>query len=141
VPQDVPLLPVNAMPQMVVTLLDGTNVVMRLMKQKTMIVVFRPECDHCQREAEEIKANLDAFNGVNVYFVTSEPMEDIKKFAYDYGLHGYQNIFFGWTSVQSVLDNFGAIATPSIYIYSSDQQLVKSFNGQVDIATVLPFIP
>jgi peroxiredoxin len=139
--EDVPVSAVNAMPKMVVTLLDGTNVAMRQLKTNTIIVVFRPECDHCQHEAEEVKKNLAAFEGVKLYFVTSDPMEEIQKFADDYGLSGYPNVFFGWTSVDSVLDNFGAIATPSIYIYSEDQQLVKSFNGQVEIATVLAFIP
>lgn len=132
--------PVNELPNMVVTLLNGTNVDMKGLNDKAILVVFRPDCDHCQREAMAIEENLDAFANNSIYFITSDPMPEIERFANDYKLTGHSNVFFGWTSVENVLTNFGSVSTPSIYIYSREHKLIKSFNGEVDINQVLAFL-
>jgi len=131
---------VNELPSMVVTLLNGTNVDMKGLKDKAILIVFRPDCDHCQREAMAIEENLDAFVDHSLYFITSDPMPEIERFANDYKLTGHANVFFGWTSVENVLNNFGSVSTPSIYMYSSEHKLIKSFNGEVNINQVLAFL-
>lgn len=132
--------PVNELPGMVVTLLDGSNVDMKSLTEKAILIIFRPDCDHCQREAVAIEENLDAFVDNSLYFITSDPMPEIERFANDYRLAGRTNVFFGWTSVENVLNNFGSVSTPSIYMYSREHKLIKSFNGEVDIDQVLAFL-
>ena len=67
-------------------------------------------------------------------------MEQIERFAEEYKLMGRPNVYFGWTPTESVLDNYGPISAPSLYIYSSEHTLIKAFNGEVAIATVLKYI-
>lgn len=138
--QDLPKPIVNDLPNMAVTLLDGSIVNAKELKGETVLIIFRPDCDHCQREAKEIKENLLSFKKSALYFITSEPLEQIEKFARDYDLLGRPNVFFGWTPVEHVLNNYGPIATPSMYIYSSEHKLIKAFNGEVEIGVVLKYI-
>jgi thiol-disulfide isomerase/thioredoxin len=127
---------VNDLPQMEITLLDGSKKQAREFKEKTILVMFFPDCEHCQDEAKEIEANLSAFKAYTVYFLSSNPKPEVEKFAADYKLTGKENVKFGMVTGESVINNFGPIPTPSIYIYNEEQRLMKSFNGQTDIEMV-----
>jgi len=130
----------NDLPDMRIRRLDQSEVDLKTLSGKVVLIFFFPECDHCQREASQISQHIAAFNNVTLYFITSDTAEKAEGFAKDYFLNGLDNVVFGSTSAESVLNNFGPIATPSIYIYSAEQKLVKAFNGEVSISEVLKFI-
>lgn len=71
-----------------------------------------------------------------MYFISADPLTAIEKFGNDYDLLSQPNIHFGSTTVESVLNSFGSIPTPSVYIYLN-QRLVKKFNGEVQIEKIL----
>jgi thiol-disulfide isomerase/thioredoxin len=125
------------LPDLPLTTTQGTQLNAQALEGKVVLVLFQPDCDHCQREAEAIREHLNAFAEYTLYFVTYAPMADIQKFARDYRLSGLDNIFFAFADVQPILDNFGSIPTPSLYIYSDQQQLVKAFEGETPIDKIL----
>jgi thioredoxin-related protein len=127
----------NERPVMTFTLLDGSKIDAQSLNEKMVLILFQPDCDHCQQEAKQIKNRLEAFKDYQLYFISSHPMEIIEKFAKDYGLYKKENVHFGATTVESVLDNYGAISAPSIYIYTKEGRLVEEFEGQVDIEMVI----
>jgi thioredoxin-related protein len=127
----------NERPVMTFTLLDGSKVDAQSLQEKMVLVLFQPDCDHCQDEAKQIKNRLEAFKDYQLYFISSHPMEVIEKFAKDYGLYKKPNVHFGATTVDSVLDNYGAISAPSIYIYTKEGKLVEEFEGQVDVEMII----
>lgn len=125
------------LPDLPLTTTKGTQTNAQALDGKVVLILFQPDCDHCQREAEAIRENLDAFAEYTLYFVTYAPMQDIQQFAQDYQLNRQDNIFFAFADVQPILDNFGSIPTPSLYIYSDQQQLLKAFEGETPIAKIL----
>ncbi len=131
---------VNDLPQMTIVSLEGSEINVKELEGKKVLIFFQPDCDHCQREAVEIQENLEAFKNTNLYFITSQTLEEAKNFANTYGLSDQPNITFARTSTESVLKNYGPIATPSIYIYTENNVLIKAFNGEVKIETVLKYI-
>jgi peroxiredoxin len=130
----------NDLPDMRIRCLDQSDVDIKTLSGKAVLIFYFPECDHCQREASQISQNIAAFKNVTLYFITSDTAEKAEGFAKDHFLNGLDNVVFGNTSAESVLKNFGPIATPSIYIYSAEQKLVKAFNGEVLISEVLKYI-
>ena len=128
------------LPDLPMTIAGGTQINAQAVEGKVVLVLFQPDCDHCQREAEAIREYLDAFAEYTLYFITNAAMEDIQQFARDYQLSEEENIFFAFTELQSILDNFGSIPTPSLYIYSDQQQLVKAFEGETTIEEVLEYL-
>ena len=126
----------NDLPFVPITLTDGTVVNVKDFKGKNILVLFQPDCDHCQHEAEDIEKQLAAFKDYKMYFVSSTPMPEIEKFASTYKLAGKDNILFGSTKAENILNNFGPIPAPSIYIYN-DQTLKKSFEGQTDVNEII----
>ena len=130
----------NDLPDMSITLLDGTLLKTKGLPGKTVLVLFQTDCDHCQREATDIERNILGFSTSTLYFITSSSIAEIEKFARDYKLNEHKNVHFASTSTENILNSFGPIETPSIYIYSNEHRLVKSFNGEVSIAEVLKYI-
>jgi peroxiredoxin len=127
----------NDRPVMEATLIDGRKINFESLEEKMIIILFQPDCDHCQVEAKNIQKRLSAFEGYQLYFISSHAMDIINRFAKDHKLDNQPNVQFGWTSVNNVLDNFGAIPAPSIYIYNKEGKLVKNFNGQTDLELVI----
>jgi hypothetical protein len=130
----------NDLPDLIINFLDGSQIHAKELQGNTIIVVFFPDCDHCQREATQIKKNIEQFKNYTLYFLATTPKEEIETFAIDYKLGNEKNVQFGMIAAQDVLPNFGSIPTPSLYIYNSDHRLVQTFNGETDIETILKYI-
>jgi len=128
---------VNDLPAMVITKTDGTIQAMKYVSGKAVLVMFQPDCDHCQREATQIRNNLDAFKEYQLYFISSPPMYDVEKFSVDYKFKSLPNVYFGITTVNEVINAFGPIDAPSVYIYDETGRLRKSFSGETDIKLIL----
>lgn len=135
----VPPVPINDLPQMRVTTSKQSIVDLRNLTGKVMLILFQPDCDHCQREAQEIRQHLNEFTEYELYFISADQMQAIEEFGKTYDLLGHPNVSFAATTVESVLGNFGPISAPSVYIYV-DQKLVKKFNGEVGIDLILQAI-
>lgn len=98
--------------------------------------MFQPDCDDCQREAIQIRKNLASFKGYSLFFISSAPIHQIASFSNNYKLNNIENLTFAHTTVQEVINTLGPISAPSVYIYSQDGKLKKSFNGEVDIKEI-----
>lgn len=129
----------NDLPKMTVLTPDRTHINLSQLKGKAILILFQPDCDHCQREAKEIRQHLDEFKDYSLYFISSDQLPSIEAFGKSYDLLGHGNVKFASTTVDDVIKNFGPIPAPSVYIYS-DQKLVKKFNGEVAIETILQAI-
>jgi peroxiredoxin len=130
----------NERPSLQVKMPDGTSADFKDVKGKAILILFQPDCDHCQQEAQQMHANLKAFREYKLYFISSSPMGEITKFAADYKLSGVDNVIFGWTTTENIINTFGPIQAPSVYIYSKEGKLVQEFNGQVDISVILKYL-
>jgi len=124
-------------PVMTFTLTNGSTLDARELDDRMMLILFQPDCDHCQDEATQIQKRLEAFDDYQLYFISSYPMEQIDQFAKTYQLANIPNIHFGSTSPQSVLNNYGPIPAPSVYIYTKQGKLVKSFEGPIDVEMII----
>jgi peroxiredoxin len=126
---------VNELPAMQITLVDNTKLSTRNLTGKNVIVMFQPDCDHCQREAKQMQENIEAFKAYQVYFISSAGAEELKKFAGEYKLNTYTNIHFGSAMVEEIVASLGHIDAPSLYIYDNGK-LKQKFNGETDISEI-----
>jgi thiol-disulfide isomerase/thioredoxin len=131
---------VNELPEMNLITPDQQVIRARELAGKNILIFYRPECDHCQREAEAISKNMDAFAEYQVYFVTTDGHEAAQKFADDYGLADEPNVHFVQTTVNEILDRLGPISTPSLYIYSEERKLVQHLDGEKPIEEILRYL-
>ena len=131
---------INDLPYLQTILLDGKNVDIRQLPGNTIIILFFTDCDHCQREATAIREKLNSFKKYDLYFLSSNSDEEILKFSKEYKLINLPNVKFGRVDGGKVIQTFGAIPTPSVYIYSSERKLVKQFNGETNVEEIIKFL-
>ncbi len=131
---------VNQLPDIKLVGIDGSVQYARELTGKNVLVLFNTDCDHCQREAKEIRNQIKAFESYSVWFVASDSFENLRDFAKTYDLINQLNVRFARTEVMEVINNFGAISTPSVYIYSDDRQLKKSINGETPIEDIIKYL-
>jgi thioredoxin-related protein len=131
---------VNELPSIMLTMEDQKRISARDLSGKTILIFYRPECDHCQREATAIRKHLDAFSKYQLYFVGTDGSESAQKFAIDYLLANIDNIHFVQTGVDDILNSVGSIATPSMFIYSDDLKLIKHLDGETPIEEILKYL-
>jgi thiol-disulfide isomerase/thioredoxin len=127
----------NELPMLPMTKLDGSRLTAKQLKGKTVLVLFQPDCDHCQREAVQIQEHLDAFKGYTLYFVSDAGLPQISQFAQEYKLAGNPNIHFATTTLQDIINALGPVDAPSLFVYSEQGRLVKSFIGETPIEEIL----
>lgn len=132
--------PVNELPAVRLLVENQRVISARDLTGNTILIFFRPECDHCQREAAAISDHLDAFSEYQLYFVGTDGHDASLKFAHDYSLTGRPNVHFVQTDVNEILDNLGPIQTPSMYIYSKDRKLVRHLDGEASIDEILRYL-
>lgn len=128
------------LPNMQLVKTDGSKETANAIQGKAMLVLFQPDCDHCQREAVQIRDHLDAFREYTLYFISDAPPAQLAQFAREYELGNRPNIHFAQTSIESILQHFGPIDTPSVFIYSDKGMLKKSFIGETPIEQILQHI-
>ncbi|AJR02833.1 peroxiredoxin family protein [Siansivirga zeaxanthinifaciens] len=103
----------------------------------TIFIYFNSECDFCQHEAQSISDNVDSFKNVQFIFVSTEPIEIIKRFAEQYKLNNQQNITFLYDSLSTFSSRFDANSIPYILIYNKNQKLIKKHKGQLNAKGIL----
>jgi len=127
---------VNELPDMTLAMDDGSNLQVKTLKGNTILILFQPDCDHCQREAESIRDFAKEFEKYTLYFISAADMKEIRAFASTYGLAGKGNIRFGATDVATVIKSFGSIPAPSVFIYNSGKQKA-AFKGEAEIGQII----
>lgn len=130
----------NDLPWLPVTQLDGDEFIVKDLEGKTVLVLFQPDCDHCQREAVQIREHLPQFEEYQLYFISDADLPQISDFASEYQLAGIDNVHFAKATINDIIQTVGPVQTPSLYIYSQDRRLVKSFMGETPIEQILPHL-
>lgn len=130
----------SQLPAFMMTLTTGQQVMSNTLPGNLILVFYNPGCDHCQREAEAIRKELDAFSKHSIYFIAASPMDTITKFAADYDLAGRANVVFAKAEIPDVIREMGPLGTPSLFIYSKDRQLVKRFDGETNVEEIIKFL-
>jgi hypothetical protein len=132
-----PSKPKNEIPDLWMNLEDGSKQLASTLRGKTVLFLFQPDCDHCQREAVDIARYIDRFSDYQLYFISSAPLPEVLKFAKDYKLKQYPNIHWGTTTVQNILSTYGPIEAPSLYLYSNEGKLIESFVGEIAVEVIV----
>lgn len=120
--------------------MDSTSVFSKsdLEKNKpALIMIFNPECEHCQHETEAIIKNIDAFKKIQIIMATTAPISQMKDFYAKYELEKFRNIKVG-QDFQYMLPSFYMIhSLPYLAMYDKKGSLLTSFEGTTKIEELI----
>jgi thioredoxin-related protein len=108
--------------------------------KSTVVLFFHPDCEHCQYEARSIVAQKNDFANINLWWISAADSLAISKFEETNGLSRLQNTYLAHISGEKVLQTFGSISVPHIFIYDEDGILQKEFKGETKIDAILKYI-
>jgi hypothetical protein len=106
-----------------------------------LVIRFHPECEHCQYEISGIMESRIPASVEKIMMVSSANRNDILKFSDQNRLSLLKNVLILVDSTYIFGDIFGNDIVPSNYIYGKDLNLIKVFNGECKIETILKYIP
>src|SRR6187399_2797677 len=75
---------VNDLPAMLINTTKGEQLFTKNLSGKIILVLFQPDCDHCQREAKQIRDSLNSFRDYQIYFISTVSKEELGKFSDKY---------------------------------------------------------
>ncbi len=130
---------IQSLPDFKFQLMDGDSFTNSDLKknQPVVIVYFNPKCEECQYEVQQIRDNVDAFQGVELLLVTPAKKEVLLEFYKDYDLDKHPQITVLMDKNDNFHSVFGPASYPTVFIYNSSRQLVKQYRGETKVEAVL----
>jgi thioredoxin-related protein len=108
-----------------------------LSNKPLLIILFDPNCDHCQHETEEIIAHIDDFKKIQILMVTNADFNDLRKFYNNYELSKYKNIVAG-VELKYFLATFFAIRNlPYLAMYDKKGNLITTHEGSMKVEKII----
>lgn len=120
--------------------IGGDTLRLDAIKERTILILFTPDCDHCQREADEISKHPELFRDYKLYFVAADQPPVIKGFSEKHGLANWSNAVFARGDIAPVMTAFKPISMPAIFIYDDQGFLVKRFDGETPVSNIVEFL-
>ncbi len=106
-------------------------------KLAVMLVLFNPQCDHCQHETEEIIKNIDRFKNIQIVMATSMPFISMKEFMEKYKLAAYKNITVAQDTHYFLPSYYMIKNLPFLAFYNKKKELISVFEGSMPIEKAL----
>jgi len=102
-----------------------------------LLMLFSPECSHCQHTAEEIVQKKEALKGIQIVMATLHTITQMNDFAETYGLKAIPNVVLG-KDVHFILPPFFSIRNlPYMAFYKKNGELIQTFEGSLPMDKVI----
>ena len=106
-------------------------------KKAVMIMLFSPDCEHCQHETEELIKHIDEFKKVQVVMATTLPFDKMIDYYSKYDLKRFDNIVMG-KDISYFLPVFYNIRNlPFFAFYNKKKELISVFEGALTIEKII----
>ncbi|AQG78099.1 peroxiredoxin family protein [Spirosoma montaniterrae] len=106
----------------------------------TLIVLFDPDCEHCQYQAQQMRLRQADFAGAGLYWLTTQPLARAQAFARAYGLDSLNMMHVGTLTREEAYRAFGAAGVPHIFIYGANGQLQREYKGEVKVDALTKYL-
>ena len=106
-------------------------------KSAVMVMLFSPDCDHCQHETEDLIRNIDKFKKVQIIMASLLALEKTIPFIEKYGLEKYKNIKVGFDKGYFLPAFFNVRNLPFLAFYNRKKELISVFQGSMPMDKAL----
>jgi thioredoxin-related protein len=105
-------------------------------KEATLLMIFSPECGHCQNETRELIKNINHFKHTQILMVTWLPYSEMIAFYHDYKIDEYPQIIMGWDKKDFFLPFYHVQMYPQLIVYDKNGKYVNSYSGAINLEDV-----
>jgi len=130
---------IHTLPTCAVTPLSGGPIRLAATGRPLVLVYFDPDCDHCQREANELRQNTHQLAHADIWLLSAAPLPALNAFAQAYQLNTTSNLHLAHIAQQTAYDTFGFTSVPNVLIYHADGSLAKRFRGETSVTAIAKY--
>ena len=105
--------------------------------KQVLVVLFSPDCEHCQHEAEMFYAGREMLSKIHIVMITTYPIYRMKEFSENYGLNNMQNIVMTKDPHYLMIPFFDVRNFPFMAFYDKKGKLIDTFQGTATIEKIL----
>lgn len=106
-------------------------------KKPVLIMLFSPDCNHCQHTAEEMYNKRDELKDIHIVMATLLSLSEMNSFMKKYKLDQMKNVVAG-KDLYFILPPFYAIKNfPYMAMYNKKGDLILGFEGSMPIEKVI----
>lgn len=106
-------------------------------KKPVMLMLFSPQCEHCQHKTQELVDNIDKFKDIQIVMSTSMPFDSMVNFREKYKLAQFKNIVVA-QDVNYFLFSFYMLHNlPFLAFYDKKKMLISVFEGGLPMDKIL----
>jgi thioredoxin-related protein len=105
-------------------------------KTATIIMIFSPDCEHCQVMTKKITDNITLFKKAQIIMATPLEYGIIKKFYNEYNIAKYPNIIMGRDPSYFLGTFFKVRGFPAIFVYNKKGKLVNWFGADDSVEKI-----
>lgn len=105
-------------------------------KKATIIMMFSPDCEHCQAETKELTAKIGLFKKAQIIMASPLDFNYLKEFYNEYKIADYPTITMGRDPIYFFGTFFKVRSFPSIFVYDKKGKLVNSFTGSTPVEEI-----
>ncbi len=102
-----------------------------------MIMLFSPDCEHCQHETEDIFAHMDELKKVQIVMSTTMPFDKMLEFYNKYDLKRFDNIIVGRDIGYFFPVFYNIHSLPFLAFYNKKKELISVFSGSLPVEKVI----
>ena len=102
----------------------------------TIIMIFSPDCEHCQRATHDLQAHADEFKNVQIVMASPLDYSMIEKFYKEYNIAAYPNITMGRDGTYFLGSFYKITNFPSIFVYDKKGNFIEKFEGDVPFSKI-----
>ena len=106
-------------------------------RKPVFMMVFSPECSHCQHAAEELHQFKKELKDVQVVLVTMHPLDKMKQFIEKYKLAELANVVVGQDIYYFMPGFFAFRNLPFMALYSKKGNLISTSEGGLPLKKVV----
>lgn len=107
-----------------------------LLNRPAVLIYFDPDCDHCQREADELRKKATLLAPAQVLMLSSAPLSALNEFAKTHRINSIANLRVAHIDRKTAYETFGFASVPDVMIYRTDGSLAKRFRGETSVEAI-----
>lgn len=105
------------------------------------VMIFGPECDHCQNLTLELEKNIAKFNLTDIVMICHPSLKEKLEFFNNITRHHkYSNIYVGIDSAGFIPKTYPYGTLPYINVYDKDRKLIKTFTNEASFKDLEPYV-
>lgn len=105
--------------------------------QPVFVILFSPDCEHCQKETEELIDHIEEFKKIQIVMATTLPVYKMKEFYEKNQLSRFKNITVGQDKFFLLPTFFRISNLPFLAFYDKKGKLIDVFEGALPVKKVL----